>query len=189
MKKLLPNSLSYWTTIPLTKGIPSKFISCSNSFASRTTVYILFWTNIQPYLPLSLPARWIPWLTSFKQDSNSLWLLHLILYPLMRSLFKSYSSIYPFLMFFLLNKNQRWGVSAHAHDQYYKAVLKLYAKEDKAGFAPFYDEYKIGDDNDEVRGPFLEDPKKTRPLFWLRVARFQSNILVLLPSFLIFGGN
>lgn len=29
----------------------------------------------------------------------------------------------------------------------------------------FYDEYKIGDDNDEVWGPFLEDPKKTRLLF------------------------
>ncbi len=41
------------------------------------------------------------WFTSFKLFSSSLWLLQRILYPLIKSLFKSYSSMYPFLIAFL----------------------------------------------------------------------------------------
>ena len=37
---------------------------------------LMHWVNP---LPLSFPARWMAWLTSFRQDRSSVWLLHLIL--------------------------------------------------------------------------------------------------------------
>ena len=51
------------------------------------------YTETHRGLPRSLPARCIAWLTDLRQASRALWLLERILYSLIRSLFRSYSSL------------------------------------------------------------------------------------------------
>lgn len=43
--------------------------------------------------PRSLPVRWMAWLTALRQASRALWLLERILYSLIRSRFRWYSSL------------------------------------------------------------------------------------------------
>lgn len=43
--------------------------------------------------PRSRPARWMAWLTDLRQASSALWLLERILYSLIRSLLRWYSSL------------------------------------------------------------------------------------------------
>lgn len=53
------------------------------------------------YLPRNLPALWIAWFTAFRLFNSSVWLLQRILYWFIKSLLRSYSSMYRFFMFFL----------------------------------------------------------------------------------------
>lgn len=88
------------------------------------TSYLPHWGLRRPIpfkntdLPRNRPALWIAWFTAFRLFNSSVWLLQRILYWFIKSLFRSYSSLYRVFMFFLGNNQSSyfhlWGQESHS---------------------------------------------------------------------------